>query len=131
MMFLVMVAYGAFLLVRIYVLRKYSTESRFQCETKIVPWFRNQNLESAIIRFLLEGNIDILFWALITIINVKRSGSLGKKFSDGLSNLLAFVMLVVLIYAPFHAAYRAWQISKMRTNEKHPSEANPEKVEQP
>ena len=87
-------------------------------------------MESAIIRFALEGNIDILFWALITLINVKKSGSLGKKFSDGLSNILSCLMLVFSIYAPFHAAYRAWQISEMRASEKPPSEANPKNLDQ-
>ena len=60
----------------------------------------------------MEGNIDILLNALISIVYIKKTRSLGAKFSDIISNIFGFIMLLVLCYAPFHALFRAWQLHR-------------------
>ena len=112
-MFIAMVYYAGFLCVRWVVIEwLYEVPCMKQ---RIVPWFRSHNIEATSIRFILEGNIDILFWTLISALHVKDSHSLGPKAQDRFSNLFGFAMLMVLAYAPFHAIYRAIQYHKLKS----------------
>ena len=77
-MFLVMIAYALYLSTRWMILRWFSDVR--ECRPKIVPWFRSHNIEATCIRFILEGNIDILLNALICILYMKNTWSLGNKF---------------------------------------------------
>jgi hypothetical protein len=106
-MFMAMVAYSIFLLIRWVIISQFSDIR--ECKPKIVPWFRNHNIEATCIRFIMEANIDILLNALICIIYMKNKWSLGDKFQDKVSNLFGFIMLLILIYAPIHTLARAWQ----------------------
>jgi hypothetical protein len=65
------------------------------------------------ITFILEGNLDISFWALISSVNVKKNGIGMPHFSDVLSNLLAFVMLVLLAFAPLFLLFRTKKYDKI------------------
>jgi len=65
-MFLVMIYYALYLSTR-WMIIKWFSDVR-ECRPKIVPWFRNHNIEATCIRFILEGNIDILLNALISIL---------------------------------------------------------------
>ena len=103
--FLMMLGYALFLITRWVIVRQFHDERH--CARKIVPWFQKHNVEATCIRFILEGNIDIFINALISILNVENSRSLGGKFWDVFSNLLGCVMLLVLAYAPLHSLYRA------------------------
>ena len=62
---------------------------------------------------MLEGNIDILICALISIINSRKNDSLGDKFSDKFSNVLAYIFLVFLFYAPIHAILRVLYLNRL------------------
>jgi len=77
-MFLVMVFYALYLCTRWIIIRWFSDVR--ECRPKIVPWFRSHNIEATCIRFILEGNIDILLNALICILYMKNTWSLGEKF---------------------------------------------------
>ena len=70
------------------------------------------------IRFVLEGTMDVLFWALIAILNVRDTRSLGPKFSDKLSNIFAIAFLLLIIYAPMHTILRAIQFNTLKKNRK-------------
>ena len=104
-MFLAMVYYACFVVIRWAVLKFFSDESVYM--RRVIPWFKDHNIEATVIRFILEGNIDILFCALISILHVKDTHSLGPKFQDQFSNVFAVLMLSVLAYAPVHALYKA------------------------
>ena len=108
--------YIMFLGLRETVLRWFHDEA--YCLQKIYPWFKSHNVEVTTIRFVLEGTIDILFWALICILNVKEMHSLGLKFQDKFANFVAFWMLVPIIYAPIHLVYRAIQLQRLRNLKK-------------
>lgn len=112
-MFLAMIYYALFLTCRWITLHFFGSEK--SCNQKIVPWFRSHNIEATSIRFIMEGNIEILFCAIIAILQVKESRSIGPKFADMLSNLLAFLMLIVLSYAPIHALLRAIQFNRLKS----------------
>ena len=75
-------------------------------------------MEVTTIRFVLEGAMDVLFWALIAILHVRDTRSLGPKFSDKLSNIVAFAFLLMIIYAPIHAIYRAIQLNRLMKKKK-------------
>ena len=107
--------YVLFLGMRETVLRWFHDEQ--YCLRKIYPWFKSHNVEVTLIRFVLEGTMDVLFWALISILHVRDTRSLGPKFSDKLSNLVAIAFLLLIIYAPTHAIYRATQFNR-RTKKK-------------
>jgi hypothetical protein len=77
-MFLVIIAYALFLFTRWMIIRWFHDIR--ECKTKIVPWFRGHNVEANSIRFIMEGNIDILLNALISILYIKNTKSLGAKF---------------------------------------------------
>ena len=68
-------------------------------------------MEVTTIRFVLEGAMDVLFWALIAILHVRDTYSLGTKFSDKFSNILAIAFLLLIIYAPIHTIFRATQLN--------------------
>jgi len=70
-MFLAMVAYSLFLLIRWVMISQFSDIR--ECKPKIVPWFRKHNAEVNCIRFILEGNIEILLNALISIVYIKKT----------------------------------------------------------
>jgi len=38
---------------------------------------------------------------------------MGEKSQDRFSNLMAIIMLIVLVYAPIHAIYRAFQFDRL------------------
>jgi hypothetical protein len=78
LMFVVMVFYALYLCTRWMIIRWFSDVR--ECTPKIIPWFRSHNIEATCIRFILEGNIDILLNALICIIYMKNTWSLGDKF---------------------------------------------------
>ncbi len=77
-MVLAMISYALYLSTRWMILRWFS-DAR-ECRPKIIPWFQNHNIEATCIRFILEGNIDILLNALICILYMKKTWSLGDKF---------------------------------------------------
>ena len=77
-MFLVMIAYALYLSTR-WVIIRWLSDVR-ECRPKIVPWFRSHNIEATCIRFIMEGNIDILLNALICILHMKKTWSLGDEF---------------------------------------------------
>ena len=101
--------YILFLGMRETVLRWFHDEQ--YCLQKIYPWFKSHNVEVTAIRFVLEGTMDVLFWALIAILHVRDTRSLGPKFSDKMSNLLAIAFLLLIIYAPIHTIFRATQLN--------------------
>lgn len=68
----------------------------------------------------------MLFWALIAILNVKDMRSLGPKFSDKFANIVAIAFLLVIIYAPIHAIYRAIQLNRLKKNRKQGVSLTPE-----
>jgi hypothetical protein len=70
--------YILFLGMRETVLRWFHDEQL--CLQKIYPWFKSHNVEVTTIRFVLEGMMDVLFWALIAILDVRDKRSLGPKF---------------------------------------------------
>ena len=93
------------------------------CDKKIVPWFEAHNIEVACLTFILEGTLDFTFWAFISVFYVKAHG-IGKQFSDLFSNLLAFVIIALLAYAPVHLLIRGNQhIKKIRKEKEQLLEA--------
>jgi hypothetical protein len=108
--------YVLFLGIRETVLRWFHDEQ--YCLQKIVPWFKSHNVEVTIIRFVQEGAMDVLFWALIAILHVRDTRSLGPKFSDKLSNLFAIAFLLLIIYSPTHFIYRVTQLNRLTKNRK-------------
>jgi len=62
--------------------------------------------------------MDVLFWALIAILEVRDTRSLGPKFSDKLSNLFAIAFFTLIIYAPMHAIIRATQLNRLKKKRK-------------
>ena len=119
-MFLFIVFYALYLCTRWMMIRWFSDVR--QCKPKIIPWFRNHNIEATCIRFILEGNIDILLNALICILYMKNKWSFGDKFQDKGSNLFGFIMLIILCYAPIHALARSLQFRNLQ-KKKHTSKA--------
>jgi hypothetical protein len=105
MMGITIFLYILFLGMRETVLRWFRDEQF--CLEKIYPWFKSHNVEVTTIRFVLEGAMDVLFWALIAILHVRDTYSLGIKFSDKFSNILAIAFLLLIIYAPMHTIFRA------------------------
>jgi len=99
-----MAFYPVFLLARTIVLRVFKDKEGWR--SKVYNWFEPQNREATITRFVLEGNLDILIWAIISTAYVRQTSSIGQTFSDGLSNVFGWCMLIVLVYAPFHTLYR-------------------------
>jgi hypothetical protein len=105
-----MFLYGVFIPVRYIILKYFNNRPILR---KIYPLLRSHNVEITTIRFVLEGTMDILFWALISILYVKDTRSLGLKASDRFSNVFAFSMLLVIMYAPVHAIYRVVQLHRL------------------
>jgi hypothetical protein len=116
MMGIAIFSYIIFLGLRETVLRWFHDEA--YCLQKIYPWFKSHNVEVATIRFVLEGTMDILFWTLICILNVKEEHSLGPKFQDKFANLVAFAMLAPIVYAPIHFVWRAIQLKRVSDQKK-------------
>ena len=113
-MFGLMIFYACFLGVRkLFTGYIKGTGEREYCDMKVVPWFEAHNIEVTCITFILEGNLDISFWALICLIYVKNHGIGMPHFSDVLSNLLAFVMLVLLACAPVFLLFRTNKYDKI------------------
>jgi hypothetical protein len=108
--------YIIFLGLRETVLRWFHDEA--YCLQTILTWFKSHNVEVATIRFVLEGTMDILFWALICILNVKEKHSLGPKFQDKFANFVAFAMFAPIIYAPIHFVWRAIQLQRLRNQKR-------------
>jgi len=108
--------YIIFLGIRETVLRWFHDEQ--YCLRKIYTWFKSHNVEVTSIRFVLEGTMDVLFWALIAILYVIDTRSLGPKFSDKFSNIVAVAFLLMIIYAPIHAIFRATQLNRLMKNRK-------------
>jgi hypothetical protein len=108
--------YILFLGIRVTVLRWFHNK-KF-CSQKIYPWFKSHNVEVTTIRFVLEGTMDVLFWALISIFNAKNMRSLGVKFQDKCANIVAIAFLLLISYAPIHAIYRAIQFNRIRNKKK-------------
>lgn len=106
-MFGTMIIYALFLIVRKLVVRCLKGRNQF-CDKNIVPWFENHNIELTCLTFILEGNLDISFWAFISALNVKKYG-IGSRGSNVFSNLCAFVILFPLAYAPIHLLVRSIQ----------------------
>ena len=116
MMGILIFLYILFLAIRETVLRWFHDEH--YCLQKIYPWFKSHNVEITTIRFVLESTMDVLFWALIAILYVKETRSLGPKFSDKLSNLFAIAFLLLITYAPIHVIYRATQLNRLMKKKK-------------
>ena len=104
-MFGAMVYYAFFLAVRLFVIRFLKGKTEF-IDQRIIPWFKNHNIEVTCLTFILEGNLDIAFWAFICIMNIKNN-NIGRHFSDVFSNLIAFVILLLLACAPIYLLYKA------------------------
>ena len=86
------------------------------------------------VRFILEGGVDILQWAMIALI-YGRSHGFGAKPIDKFSNILAIILLVALLIAPIHTIYRAYNLyrhSQVQTDNMPDPEkkAHEEKLEQ-
>lgn len=107
-MFLFMVFYTVFLGLRFVLLRYSTSTNRYVLKVKKV--FSEHRVEPTIIRFILEGGMDILIWSLISILNIKRTKTFGPKWQDGFSNILAVAMLAALLYAFAHFYIRARQL---------------------
>jgi hypothetical protein len=91
------------------------TGEREFCDKKIVPWFEAHNIEVTCITFILESNLDISFWTLISSIYVKKHGIGMPNFSDILSNIFAFVMLFLLACAPVYLLVRTKKYYKINS----------------
>ena len=48
---------------------------------------------------MLEGNLDISFWSYICILSVKEHGIGNPHWADMFSNILAFLMLILVTLA--------------------------------
>ena len=113
-MFAMMIYYAFFLAVRkLFTGYIKGTGEREFCDQKIVPWFERHNIQVTCITFILEGNLDISFWTLICSIYVKKHGFGMPHFSDVFSNILAFLMLVLLACAPVYLLFRTKQYSRI------------------
>lgn len=108
-MFMFMVVYAVFLIVRVVVLKCPKSGNRHISRVQNV--FFDHRVEPTIIRFILEGGLDILSWSLIALINAKKN-TFGKKRQDAFSNVFAACMLVALLYAIVHTLIRAKQLQK-------------------
>ena len=104
-MFGAMIYYALFLGVRLIVVRYLKGKNQF-IDQRIVPLLENHNIEVTCLTFILEGNLDIGFWAYICIMHIKNH-NIGSHFSDVLSNLFAFLMLILLFYALIHLLIKA------------------------
>ena len=102
-MFAFMAFYALFLIIRLFVI--IFCKNKF-CARKIRPWFTSHIPEVTIITFILEGKIDISLYSFICAIYVSKEG-MGTTRGDVFSNVLAFIMLLPLVYAPFHMLWRA------------------------
>ena len=91
---MVMIYYGLYLAFRQMILRNFTGE--YHCERKIVPYFRTHKIEGTLLGFVLEGNIDISFWSYICALYVKEHGIRMPRWSDVFSNILAFIMLLLV-----------------------------------
>jgi hypothetical protein len=106
-MFGLMIFYACFLGVRkLFTGCIKGTGEREYCDRKIVPWFEAHNIEVTCITFILEGNLDISFWTLISSMYVKKHGIGMPRFSDVFSNIFGFVMLFLLASAPVYLLVR-------------------------
>lgn len=85
---------------------------RDYCPLKVQDNFKKHNWETTSIRFILEGTIDILFWALIALNYVKITGVFGKLSADKFSNMIACVFLTALVAAPFMLLRKVKQYHK-------------------
>jgi len=63
------VYYALFLAVRCCIHRDGDSDD---CWDYVVPWFESHNIEVTTIRFVLEGNIDILLSASISLIYARK-----------------------------------------------------------
>lgn len=110
-MFLFMIGYAVFLVARLC----YFSLTTYTGDCGLMQRFRDHNTETTVLRFVLEGNIDILIWSLISAININRQRSLGEHPQDVFSNLVAFVMLVVLLCAPVYTLRLAYKGHRLIT----------------
>jgi hypothetical protein len=113
-MFAFMVFYAVFLGVRKLFTGciKRTVKQEF-CVMKIVPWFEAHNIEVTAITFILEGNLDISFWTLISSLYAKKHGIGTPHFSDTFSNIYAFAMLFLLASAPVYLLFRTKKYHKI------------------
>ena len=111
-MFMMMVYYCLYLAFREMVLRNFTGD--YYCEKKIVPYFRKHHIEGTVLRFILEGNLEISFWSFICALYVKKNGIGIHHWSDVFSNILAFIMLLLVPAAPIITLYRANQFFKLK-----------------
>ena len=109
-MFMLMIYYGLYLAFREMVLRNFTGE--FYCEKKIVPYFRKHNIQGTLLRFFLEGNLDISLWSFISIFYVKEHGIGMSHWSDVVSNIVAFIMLALVLLSLILTWYKANQYLK-------------------
>ena len=77
-MFMFMFFYALFLLIRHFVMK--CSQSQYKYVRKVQTVFIEHRVESTVIRFILEGGLDILLWALIALSNVYRARAFGPKF---------------------------------------------------
>jgi hypothetical protein len=78
----------------------------------MVNSLRSHCVESYLITFILEGNIDISLWGFICAIYIRKNGMGMPHFSDVFSNIFAFASMVSLLIAPLYLLYRAFQFNK-------------------
>ena len=86
---------------------------REYCPLKVQDNFKAHNWETTSFRFVLEGTIDILLWALIALNYVHSTGSFGQLWADKFSNLLACVLLIAMIVAPLILLSKVKQYHKV------------------
>jgi hypothetical protein len=74
----------------------------------MINLLRSHCVESYLITFILEGNIEISLWGFICAIYIRKNGMGMPHFSNVFSNIFAFASMVPLLIAPLYLLKKAW-----------------------
>jgi len=72
--------------------------------------------EAAVIRFLMEGFLEFSISGCINVFMVFRQTESFENFSMGLSSVVAFILVFILVVLPLKLIHISWRYHKEETD---------------
>jgi hypothetical protein len=111
-LFLTILGYFVFLALRACILKS------GQGESKAWKWLyekmKHHRVSTTALRFILEANVEILSWSLISTVYVYHQHNLGEKKQDRWTFFFGWLMLLALLAAPIYTVYLALRFAHQR-----------------
>jgi hypothetical protein len=110
-MFGAIFVYAFYLLTRVLVM-KMNPENKYM--KKLKKRFDEHNIETTLVTYFIEGNLDITIWCCIMSSKIynKEQDKFGSTGQDRFANIVGYLYLIPLIYMPIHLFYKGRKLNK-------------------